>query len=201
MRVLNGNNAVLLSPDNQGGDGDLIESADKLVNIGGDDVLRRLFQGVAASGQIKEIRVPANPLRCNPGRYRENSFKKETCAKFRRREVHEKARDGIAYGSDKKRPCLRVACAVDENQPNNVEARLLVLAAEVGQYRHTTAKGVPHQDDPLQTEPAMNATTKRACWEPAEKEVKLPKYESWPGYAQNLQFGLRRYCALWGRGT
>jgi hypothetical protein len=39
------------------------------------------------------------------------------------------------------------------------------------------------------------------CWEAAEKEVKLPKYESWPGYEQNLQFVLRRYCALWGRGT
>jgi len=39
------------------------------------------------------------------------------------------------------------------------------------------------------------------CWEPVEKEVKLPKYASWPGYEQNLQFGLRRYCALWGRGT
>ncbi len=39
------------------------------------------------------------------------------------------------------------------------------------------------------------------CWEPAEKEVRVPKYENWPGYAQNLQFALRRYCALWGRGT
>ena len=39
------------------------------------------------------------------------------------------------------------------------------------------------------------------CWEPAEKEFKLPKYESWPGYANNLQFVARRYCALWGRGT
>ncbi len=39
------------------------------------------------------------------------------------------------------------------------------------------------------------------CWEPVEKELKLPKYESWPGYAQNLPFVLRRYCALWGRGT
>jgi hypothetical protein len=39
------------------------------------------------------------------------------------------------------------------------------------------------------------------CWEPAEKEVKLPKYEAWPGYEQNLQYVLRRYCALWGRGT
>src|SRR2546425_870132 len=39
------------------------------------------------------------------------------------------------------------------------------------------------------------------CWEPAEKEVKLPKYEKWPGYENNLQFMIRRYCGLWGRGT
>lgn len=39
------------------------------------------------------------------------------------------------------------------------------------------------------------------CWEPAEKEVTLPKYEKWPGYAANLPFVLRRYCGLWGRGT
>jgi hypothetical protein len=34
-----------------------------------------------------------------------------------------------------------------------------------------------------------------------EKELKLPKYEKWPGYEANLIFALRRYCALWGRGT
>jgi glyoxylase-like metal-dependent hydrolase (beta-lactamase superfamily II) len=39
------------------------------------------------------------------------------------------------------------------------------------------------------------------CWEPAEKEFKLPKYENWPGYAANLPFVARRYCGLWGRGT
>ena len=39
------------------------------------------------------------------------------------------------------------------------------------------------------------------CWEPAEKEVTLPKYEKWPGYAAGLPFVLRRYCGLWGRGT
>ena len=39
------------------------------------------------------------------------------------------------------------------------------------------------------------------CWDAVEKELKLPKYESWPGYAQNLPYVLRRYCALWGRGT
>jgi glyoxylase-like metal-dependent hydrolase (beta-lactamase superfamily II) len=39
------------------------------------------------------------------------------------------------------------------------------------------------------------------CWEPAENEVKLPKYETWQGYERNLPFVLRRYCGLWGRGT
>jgi len=39
------------------------------------------------------------------------------------------------------------------------------------------------------------------CWEPAEKEFKLSKYESWPGYAAGMPFVARRYCGLWGRGT
>ena len=39
------------------------------------------------------------------------------------------------------------------------------------------------------------------CWDPVEKELKLPKYASWPGYEAGLQFVLRRYCGLWGRGT
>lgn len=39
------------------------------------------------------------------------------------------------------------------------------------------------------------------CWDPAEKEFKLPKYASWPGYETNLQFIARRYCGYWGRGT
>jgi glyoxylase-like metal-dependent hydrolase (beta-lactamase superfamily II) len=39
------------------------------------------------------------------------------------------------------------------------------------------------------------------CWEPVEKDFKLPKYESWPNYANGLPFVARRYCGLWGRGT
>jgi glyoxylase-like metal-dependent hydrolase (beta-lactamase superfamily II) len=39
------------------------------------------------------------------------------------------------------------------------------------------------------------------CWDGVEKELKLPKYASWPGYENNLPFVLRRYCGLWGRGT
>ena len=39
------------------------------------------------------------------------------------------------------------------------------------------------------------------CWDEAEKEFKLPKYENMPGYANGLPFVARRYCGLWGRGT
>jgi len=39
------------------------------------------------------------------------------------------------------------------------------------------------------------------CWDAVEKEMKLPKYASMPGYEQALPFILRRYCGLWGRGT
>jgi glyoxylase-like metal-dependent hydrolase (beta-lactamase superfamily II) len=39
------------------------------------------------------------------------------------------------------------------------------------------------------------------CWEPAEKELTMPKWEKWPGYAAALPLVARRYCGLWGRGT
>ena len=39
------------------------------------------------------------------------------------------------------------------------------------------------------------------CWDTAEKEFALPKYQGWPGYAAGLPFVARRYCGLWGRGT
>jgi glyoxylase-like metal-dependent hydrolase (beta-lactamase superfamily II) len=49
---------------------------------------------------------------------------------------------------------------------------------------------------------AVKASARQGkCWEPAEKEVQLDKYKDWPGYANNLQFVVRRYCGLWGRGT
>src|SRR6187455_2418284 len=39
------------------------------------------------------------------------------------------------------------------------------------------------------------------CWDDAEKEFKLEKYASMPGYANGLPLVARRYCGLWGRGT
>lgn len=46
-----------------------------------------------------------------------------------------------------------------------------------------------------------NAAREGKCWDPVEKEMKFPKYASWPGYESALPFVLRRYCGLWGRGT
>jgi glyoxylase-like metal-dependent hydrolase (beta-lactamase superfamily II) len=51
------------------------------------------------------------------------------------------------------------------------------------------------------SEAVKAAARQGKCWDAVEKEMKLPKYESWPGYANGLQFVLRRYCGLWGRGT
>ena len=39
------------------------------------------------------------------------------------------------------------------------------------------------------------------CWEPTEKEFRMPKYASWPGYEGAMPLVARRYCGLWGRGT
>ena len=39
------------------------------------------------------------------------------------------------------------------------------------------------------------------CWDEVEKNFKMEKYATLPGYANGLQFVARRYCALWGRGA
>ena len=51
------------------------------------------------------------------------------------------------------------------------------------------------------SEAVKMAAREGKCWEPAEKELKLPKYSGWPNYESALPFVLRRYCGLWGRGT
>lgn len=69
--------------------------------------------------------------------------------------------------------------------------------------RYGTKKDVQDQLTFLQdVSAAVKAEAQQGrCWEPAESTLKLPKYASWPGYAANLPFALRRYCGLWGRGT
>ena len=66
-----------------------------------------------------------------------------------------------------------------------------------------TKKDVEDQLKLLQTASAemRKLAQEGKCWDAAEKEFKLPDYEKWPGYANNLQFIARRYCGLWGRGT
>ena len=39
------------------------------------------------------------------------------------------------------------------------------------------------------------------CWDTVEKEFKMEKYATLPGYANGLGMVARRYCALWGRGA
>ena len=39
------------------------------------------------------------------------------------------------------------------------------------------------------------------CWDTVEKEFKMPKYATLPGYEAGLPMVARRYCGLWGRGT
>ena len=48
---------------------------------------------------------------------------------------------------------------------------------------------------------AVKAAADRGqCWDTAVKEVKLPKYEKWGGYAQYFALNVERYCSYWGRG-
>ena len=46
-----------------------------------------------------------------------------------------------------------------------------------------------------------HAAREGKCWDAVEKEMQLPRYESWPNYKSALPSVLRRYCGLWGRGT
>lgn len=39
------------------------------------------------------------------------------------------------------------------------------------------------------------------CYDQAQKELKLEKYASWPGYQNGLPYIVQRYCSFWGRGT
>jgi hypothetical protein len=38
------------------------------------------------------------------------------------------------------------------------------------------------------------------CFDPASKEVRLPKYGTMANYEQNIEWNVHRYCGYWGRG-
>jgi len=51
----------------------------------------------------------------------------------------------------------------------------------------------------------LSAEVKKAsdagkCFDPATKEVKLPKYATLRGYEQNIEWNVHRWCGYWGRG-
>jgi glyoxylase-like metal-dependent hydrolase (beta-lactamase superfamily II) len=38
------------------------------------------------------------------------------------------------------------------------------------------------------------------CFDPASKEVRVPKYATLQGYEQNIEWNIHRWCGFWGRG-
>jgi 3-methyladenine DNA glycosylase AlkD len=38
------------------------------------------------------------------------------------------------------------------------------------------------------------------CFDPATKEVRLPKYATLAGYEQNIEWNIHRWCGYYGRG-
>jgi len=37
------------------------------------------------------------------------------------------------------------------------------------------------------------------CFDPASKEVRVPKYATLQGYEQNIEWNIHRWCGYWGR--
>jgi glyoxylase-like metal-dependent hydrolase (beta-lactamase superfamily II) len=51
----------------------------------------------------------------------------------------------------------------------------------------------------------LSAEVKKAsdegkCFDPATKDVRLPKYNTLAGYEQNIEWAVHRWCGYWGRG-
>jgi glyoxylase-like metal-dependent hydrolase (beta-lactamase superfamily II) len=51
----------------------------------------------------------------------------------------------------------------------------------------------------------LNGEVKKAndagkCFDPATKEVRVPKYATLQGYEQNIDWNVHRWCGYWGRG-
>src|SRR4051812_15116950 len=51
----------------------------------------------------------------------------------------------------------------------------------------------------------LSADVKKAsdegkCFDPATKDVRLPKYGTLQGYEQNIEWNIHRWCGYWGRG-
>ena len=107
----------------------------------------------------------------------------------------EKARKNAAAGERLFRTGIIAKVDVE-----NRALKVVRLEADLANARVETAKAVLglYQEASAEMKKLGQAGK---CWDEAEKEFKLPKYESMPGYANGLPFVARRYCGLWGRGT
>ena len=65
-----------------------------------------------------------------------------------------------------------------------------------------TARGRLLRADNLQDLSAAvkEAASQNKCYADAMKDIKLPKYESWPNYNNFLPMNIERYCDYYNRG-
>jgi hypothetical protein len=45
-----------------------------------------------------------------------------------------------------------------------------------------------------------NASDAGKCFDPATKEVRVPKYQTLTNYEQNIEWNVHRWCGYYGRG-
>ena len=123
-------------------------------------------------------------------------------------------------------PKEKVIFAVDFNSLGAVPSRLAVNDSYPTEWEDSLKKtlalkwekmipGHPGPNDRLGTRADMeqqlalmndlSSEVKKAsgegkCFDPAVKEVRLPKYATLAGYEQNIEWVIHRYCGYWGRG-
>jgi glyoxylase-like metal-dependent hydrolase (beta-lactamase superfamily II) len=123
-------------------------------------------------------------------------------------------------------PKEKIIFAVDFNSLGAMPSRLAVNDSYPGEWEASLKRtldlkwermipGHPGPNDRLGTRADMeqqlavlsdlSAEVKKAsgegkCFDPAVKEVRLPKYGTLAGYEQNIEWVIHRYCGYWGRG-
>ncbi|MBV9348739.1 MAG: MBL fold metallo-hydrolase [Pseudolabrys sp.] len=123
-------------------------------------------------------------------------------------------------------PKEKVIFAVDFNSLGAVPSRLAVNDSYPGEWEESLKKtlalawdrqipGHPGPGGRLGTRQDMeqqiafmtdlNAEVKKAaldgkCFDPASKDVRLPKYATMGGYDANIEWNIHRLCSFWGRG-
>jgi glyoxylase-like metal-dependent hydrolase (beta-lactamase superfamily II) len=118
-------------------------------------------------------------------------------------------------------PKEKILFAVDFNSIGAVPSRLGVdLSDRVKPHQRTLARLGAHDSGHPTRRPAwtrkdmedqiafmtdLAAEVKKAsdagkCFDPATKDVRLPKYATLAGYEQNIEWNIHRWCGYYGRG-